>query len=227
MALNLFLYRKGKSLFHRIPAFIKLIFLFSFCSLVFVEKSYFLFLSLLICAASFFLAECSIRTFSNLKFLIFVSVFIIVIKSIDFSASGFSFSNKGIYEGLIYCARFSFVSFFAEIVFETTSSLEIRRCLENVENVIAFVFPPIKKINPSLIVSLAITFIPQVFETWNRVHLAVRSKSPQKRKSLHQAVSILMTELTALISCLIRSAETKRLSLLNRTSDSSLNDIKK
>jgi energy-coupling factor transporter transmembrane protein EcfT len=128
-------------------------------------------------------------------------------------------------EGFLYCSRFALISFFAEIIFETTSSLEIRICLEQIENAFSFIIPPLKKIRLSLIISLAITFIPQVFEKWNQVHLAVKARCPQKRK-LHQSVSILMTELTALISCLMRAAETKRLSILNRTYNS-LNDTKK
>lgn len=228
MALKLFLYRKGKSVFHRIPALVKLVLLFAFCSFVFAEKKYTIPVCLLICSASFVLAECSMNTIKNLRFLIYVSVFIVAVKSIDFiSSSGFSIDRNGMYDGFLYCARFTLISFFAEIIFETTSSLEIKRCLEMVERAVSFVFPPVKILKPSLVVSLAITFIPQVFETWNRVHLAVRARSPQKRKKLLQSVSILMTELTALISCLIRSAETKRLSLLNRTSSASLNDTKK
>ncbi|MCR5080488.1 MAG: energy-coupling factor transporter transmembrane protein EcfT [Treponema sp.] len=225
MAVNLFLYRNGNSFFHKLPAFIKLILMFTFCSFVFTEKKFILKVCILLCAISFILAKCRFNTIKNLRFLLYISVFIIVVKSIEFSSSGFSFNKCGMIEGVLYCSRFALISFFAEIIFETTSSLEIRICLEQIENAFSLIIPPLKKIRLSLIISLAITFIPQVFEKWNQVHLAVKSRCPKKRK-LHQSVSILMTELTALISCLLRAAETKRLSILNRTYNS-LNDTKK
>ena len=52
-------------------------------------------------------------------------------------------------------------------------------------------------------------------ETWDKVHLASMARSP-KKKNLVSATSILLSELEALLSCLIFKAETKRKAILNR-----------
>jgi biotin transport system permease protein len=73
-------------------------------------------------------------------------------------------------------------------------------------------------LNPALVISLAINFIPQIFETWNRVNLAARARSvSRKRKNLHTVITTAYLELQALFSCLLYQAETTRQAVLNRS----------
>ena len=109
-------------------------------------------------------------------------------------------------------------AFSAQTVFETTSSLEIKNALENAQEKIAKILPPVKKLNPSLSLTLAINFIPEIFETWNKVHTAALARSNTgKRKNLKNSIEMLFRELQSLLSCLLFYAETKRKALLNRS----------
>ena len=60
--------------------------------------------------------------------------------------------------------------------------------------------------NPALVLSLAINFIPEVFATWNRVDLAVRARSDDKGKNKF-SLRILGVRLTAFFLCLLERAE--------------------
>lgn len=99
----------------------------------------------------------------------------------------------------------------------TTSSLQMKSALEDAQNFIAKIFPPIKKINPALIIFLAISFIPQIFQTWEKIKLAARARSCGKNKYRNFLRNTFL-QFEALFSCLLFYAETKRKVLLNRSS---------
>lgn len=81
---------------------------------------------------------------------------------------------------------------------------------------IAHIFPPLRKWNPALVISLAINFIPQIFDTWSSVRTAARARTLSGKKSIAQAIRILYQEIQSLISCLLFKAETTRKAILNR-----------
>ena len=105
--------------------------------------------------------------------------------------------------GLLYTIRFLITAIAAQIVFETTSPLEIKESFG--------------KSNPALALALAINFIPQVFATWNQVHTAAMARTPNK-KGLLRTIPIVYCEIQAFFSCLLYQAEIKRKALLNRSS---------
>ena len=106
--------------------------------------------------------------------------------------------------GGLYTARFAITAVAAQIVFETTSSLEIKEAMG--KGVLG------------LTISLAINFIPQVFATWNRVHTATLARTPEGKRGLASSAYTAYCEIQAFFSCLLFQAETKRKALLNRSS---------
>ncbi len=120
--------------------------------------------------------------------------------------------KNGLLAGGLYTIRFFFASFACQMIFETTSSLEIREGFEDVHKGICSVFPFMRKFNLAFVISLAVTFIPEVFDAWNKVRLASRARQGKKKHFFRS----LMAELTALLSVLLGLAETKRKAILNR-----------
>lgn len=213
MKTTFFSYRKGNSFFHRISAHIKLWLELLFCIFVFLPDKYFFaindFFSLkfaicfLVCIASFFLSGRNLAVFAPLGYILILGIL-----------AGF---GNGIKFAITYSLKFLFTAFFSQIVFMTTSSLQMKSALEDTQNFIAKIFPPIKKINPALIIFLAISFIPQIFQTWEKIKLAARARSCGKNKYRNFLRNTFL-QFEALFSCLLFYAETKRKVLLNRSS---------
>lgn len=124
--------------------------------------------------------------------------------------------GNGIKFAINYTLKFLFTAFLSQVVFMTTSSLQMKSALEDAQNFIARIFPPIKKANPALIIFLAISFIPQIFQTWNKIKLAARARSCDKKKYRNFLRNIFL-QFEALFSCLLFYAETKRKVLQNRS----------
>ena len=69
-------------------------------------------------------------------------------------------------------------SLFSLVIFETTSRLEILDALTCLEDKTAIIIPFVKKIRLALILSITITFIPEIFNCWNKVSLAAAARTP-------------------------------------------------
>lgn len=217
MAVALFSYKNRNSLLHKIPAFIKILIIFSLCVFCFKETGYEkIKLPLCFCFSLllFFLGRGNIETLKPVPYIIFLGIFVTLLRMFNFFPE-FSFNRSGFYSGLIYSFRLLITAFSCQIIFETTSGTQIQNSLENIENLFSKFIPPVKKLHVALLVSLAINFIPLVFETWNKVHSACLARSP-KKKSIFYAAKILMCQTEALLSCLIFKAEIKRKAILNR-----------
>ncbi|MDO4505500.1 MAG: CbiQ family ECF transporter T component [Spirochaetales bacterium] len=217
MAVALFSYKNRTSVLHRIPSLIKILIMFSFCIFCFKETTYehiklpgCLAFSLLL----FFLACGNWTTIKSLPYVFILGAFVTVLRMFNFFPE-FSFNKEGFIWGILYTARLFITAFACQVIFETTSSAQIQDSLEQIENAFAKVIPPVKKMHGALLISLAINFIPLVFETWDKVHLASMARGP-KKKNLVSATNILLSEMEALLSCLIFKAETKRKAILNR-----------
>ena len=229
MALALFSYRKGTSVLHRIPAIIKIIFLFAFSFLAFSGSgsdslSFFentasvikLGISITLAAVLFILGGCYWKGFLKMKFILFLVLFIIVVRTVSFETGSFSLNSHGFSSGLLYALRFFLSAFCAEVIYETTSSLEIKAALEMVENLISKIVPPFKKLKSAFVISMAINFIPLVFDTWEKVHLASKARSSEKNTA-SSTIRALYCETQALFDCLFFRAETRRKAVLNRS----------
>lgn len=219
MGVTFFAYRKGNSFFHKLSPQIKLWLELIFCVFVFLPDEYFFAInefisikfaiSFLICVAAFFLSGKDFAVFKPLGYVLLLGVIAIFGNGIKFAIN--------------YTLKFLFTAFLSQVVFMTTSSLQMKSALEDAQNFIARIFPPIKKLNPALIIFLAISFIPQIFQTWNKIKLAARARSCDKKKYRNFLRNIFL-QFEALFSCLLFYAETKRKVLLNRSGNSHSSD---
>ena len=94
------------------------------------------------------------------------------------------------------------------VFFRTTSTFEIRDCLQNMEKAVTFG-------RSSLVLSsmfaLFLTFLPQIFATWTSLDLAYRSRGG--RRGLAKAFVLI----PLLVTMSIKRAGTTYLALLNRS----------
>ena len=226
MAIKLFAYKKANTLLHKMPALLKLIFLFSICIYAFssgilntmeevfckteiIKLSICFFCVILL----FILARFPWKSLKNLKFVFVLGAFLTIFKMLHFPLY---FDKNALVSGLHYTFCFFISALSAQLIFESTSSLQIKDALEKLQNLIALIFPPIKKLNPALIISLAINFIPMVFANWNKVNLAYRARK-NKKSGIIEAINNAFLQISAFFSCLLHQAETTRMALLNRS----------
>ena len=82
----------------------------------------------------------------------------------------------------------------------------------------AIIIPFVKKIRLALILSITITFIPEIFNCWNKVSLAAAARTPigknGKRKT---TVRIFNAQITAFFFNMLQYAEQVRRAICNRT----------
>ncbi len=222
----LFTYRRAQTLIHRSPAILKLIVLFVLSLTIFssAETSTLQWIILgahgLFASLCFILAKIPLNHLKKIAFVPLMGLFVTAFRV--FSFFPFSVDVYQIPAGLLYTARFLVATLFALIFFETTSTMQITDSLEKIQSVIARCFPPLKplfrKINPALIIGIAIGFIPRVFSTWQKVRLSAISRSePKSKLSFYSRILRIEVQFSALLSCMINSAETTRKAVLNRT----------
>lgn len=243
----LFSYRKADTPLHKIPGFIKIVFQFILCLLIFAgfnsKTAEIICLSVcsVIIFSAFILSKIHLKSLKKIRFVFFIGAFYTIFKVLGpLDLSNFSTENFRIIsrdknqqiilfsavvlfperfpDALLYTFRFFMSSLSAFILFDTTSPVEIKFAFETAQNHIAKIFPAIKKINPAMIITLAVNFIPQIFSTWRRIDLATKARlGKNRRKNPLAFIRILYAEMTALLSCLINQAETKRKALVNRS----------
>lgn len=243
---NLFSYKNSNSILHKTPVLIKLFLMIIICIFTFkgkfdssvseilslnviIRTSICFFISIL----AFVLSKAKLKTILQLKFVFILGFVITLFKMFRFTQylsqeelqtgyfinflSFMTIDVNGFASGILYTIRFFITTLFAQVIFETTSVLEIKEALESLENILAKIFPPIKKLNLALIISLSINFIPQIFSTWNKVKTASKARSNTKNQTLVTIVKTSLQELQTLLSCLLYQAETKRQALINRS----------
>ncbi|MBQ6673059.1 MAG: hypothetical protein IJM77_00320 [Spirochaetia bacterium] len=211
MAVTMFAYRKGSTLLHRMGAKLKILGLIALCIITFAGGNCDTYtavmsigiivrtaLCLIVTIALFAASGCSRTSFKPVKFVLIIGALMILFRVFNQPI------KDALAAGLLYTLRFLITAIAAQIIFETTSPLEIKESLG--------------KSSPALAVALAINFIPQVFATWNRVHTAAMARTPKHKKGLIRSIHIVYCEIQAFFSCLLYQAEIKRKALLNRSS---------
>ena len=207
----LFAYRKGSTPLHHLNARWKILFLIILCIVTFAGGMYetsdsvlnaALLIRTALCLAVtillFIMSGCSRTSLKPVKFVLIIGALMILFRVFNQPI------KDALATGLLYTVRFLITAVAAQIVFETTSPLEIKESLG--------------KSTPAVAIALAINFIPQVFATWNRVHTAASARTPKHKKGLFRSVHIVYCEIQAFFSCLLYQAEIKRKALLNRSS---------
>ena len=227
MAVALFSYRRGSSPLHKCPALLKIALLFALCLFVFAGSSVSSFDDLLSrntlahligglasSAVLFALSGARLCSVKRVSFVFVFGLFVTVVRMIHVP---FFFDAGALAYGVSYTARFFAASLASEVVFETTSPVEIGEALECLQGAIAHVIPPLKKVRVAEVLSLAINFVPEVFATWNKVSLAAKARGAARARG---KVGVVLQEFTSLFSCLLRFAEVKRMAILNRSGSS-------
>ena len=243
---TLFSYRRGNSILHKTPALVKLAILITLCIVTFKGGSYNYLIEITalpviirtsicfaISVALFILAKSKLKSLKQLNFVYVLGALMILFRMIrlpqfitaeetqnSFIVKVFPFlylDIDGLAAGVLYTIRFFITTLAANVIFETTSVLEIKEALESIQDFISKIIPPFKKLNLALVISLAINFIPQIFSTWNQVHLASIARSNPQNKNLAQSIHNASQQLQTLFSCLLYQAEEKRKAILNRS----------
>ena len=136
MALSLFAYRKGNSVLHKIPSIAKLSFLFVLCIFTYsggmsvtweelfsrkivIKLSGCFFASLTL----FFLSGAKWNSIRQLKFVFVIGGFVTLVKLIHIPLW---LDKDSLAYGILYTLRFFITSLAAQVIFETTSPLQIQ-----------------------------------------------------------------------------------------------------
>ena len=245
----LFSYRKGSTSLHRLPAVFKLIFQIALCASLFASPQSKAATAAILVAcggatiAAFAAARISLRELKRLRPILALGavyalfrVFAISPRALPADAGFRLFAHAGdslvffsvivlrasrVLDSLLYICRFFIAALSALIFFETTSPLQIKAAFEQIQGALAKVFPPLKRINPALTIALAINFIPEIFSAWGRISRAARARRPQGKGAAF-LVGGLYAQLAALLSCLVRYAETTRRAIVNRSAEEEL-----
>lgn len=153
-----------------------------------------------------FFSKSGIKSFFRLKAVLFIGLLFTVFKGLSLKSPFFNFQLAK--EGLVYGYNFFISTFVAVLLFETTTMLEIQNDLRKI--------PLIKKTNFPIILSITISFFPEIFTTWKEVSLAAKARNKNSSKSIIKKIKSLVAELSALFSCMLQKAEIKRKALLSR-----------
>lgn len=211
MVVSLFSYRRGNSILHRTPALVKLGILFVLCIVTFLEPVLWWKSALCALAAAILFALGGFwwPALRQMKFVLILGGLLTVFRmfQLDFTAAPYiRFVYDEMIAGIYWTIHFFITTWTAQTIFETTSSLEIQEAFEKTLGGKA-----------ALVLGLAITFIPLVFQTWTKVHLASQARSPRGKHSIAQTVRNLTMELEAFFSCVIQQAMTVQKAVSNRS----------
>lgn len=211
---SLFSYRNADSIVHRIPAWIKLLFLMIVTFRIFSSSGEEVILwarvgfYFILCLALLILAKTPLSSLFRLKFLVFLAAFLFSISLIN---------HSGIKNDVLYILRFFVTMMASTVVFETTSRLELLDFFSDIENALSRIIPPVKKLNLSLIFAVSLTFIPEIFSCWNRVLLSASARIPvNSRGKRIFTPEVYSTALTAFFLNMLHYAEDVRKTIQNR-----------
>ncbi|MDR1398774.1 MAG: energy-coupling factor transporter transmembrane protein EcfT [Treponema sp.] len=186
----IFRYRKGNSILHRIPALIKLFVLVLLTITIMFLPLYGICAGIVLLVIPALLCGFSVREqFADIKPALFYAFFLYLIGIFtQFFSIGFTIAllYPG-YEYALYLLRLILVMQLAALLFRTTTSIEIKEAICDVEIAIRRVLStlPFAK-NISLgakfgtSVALMISFIPALFELWEKINCAYRARGGER-----------------------------------------------
>lgn len=205
---SLFAYTKKDSVIHRTPAWLKLLVLFAVPITVYLTP---IRVTVILIPSFLFLALIS-KTGPKrfLKDLSPIVIYSILFLSIDvFSWLIFDRNSAVITQTSLYLIlRLLCAVEAASLFFRTTSIYETMQTLRKIESAITF---GKSSLTVSTVLSLFLSFLPQIFATWSELECAYRARGGRK------GIGKVTTLLPLLISLSIRKAQTTYLALLNRS----------
>ena len=205
---SLFAYTKKDSIIHRTPAPLKLLVLFAVPITVYLSPIQ---VALIMIPIFFILALISgIGPARFLKDLSPIVIYSILILSIDVLSWLIFRKNEQVITktSLYLILRLICAVETASLFFRTTSIYETMRTLGKIESALTF---GKSNLAVSTMLSLFLSFLPQIFANWSELESAYRSRGGRKGPG---KVTVL---LPVLISLSIRKAQTTYLALLNRS----------
>lgn len=122
-------------------------------------------------------------------------------------------------DGLLWASQFFIASLLALIFFDTTSTTELQDSFSSIEKFFSRFIPALKKKYISIYLTLVISFIPEIFASWEKVQNASRARQKtQSRITLKRRIAIFIQEFSSLLSLMLIKAMQKRQALMNRSS---------
>lgn len=240
---SLFSYRRASSILHKMNAGFKFfslillsLFLFSKINLlnlfhfqidnsVFIFQWIKVFFIFTLSSILFLIAKIPFSKILQLRAIVFLGLFFIVFKIINIDISftpdfhfDFSFHFLDGLDGFLWASQFFTASFLALIFFDTTSTTELQESFSTIEKFFSRFIPPLKKINISIYLTLAISFIPEIFASWEKIQKASRARQKtHSRIKLKRRIAIFINEFSSLLSLMLVKAMQKRQALMNRS----------
>jgi biotin transport system permease protein/energy-coupling factor transport system permease protein len=136
---------------------------------------------------------------------------------------------EGLTETGIYVSRLAIALLAGTVFYETTSSLDVRNALYGIQRLFARAtrrLPFLRRrgadkpaIDLALLFSLTISFIPRVFETWDRLNRSWDARGGKTRRGVRGALSRVSTLIPILIINLLGVAAVTERAIRNRSPD--------
>lgn len=211
----LFSYRNCNSVIHRIPCWIKLLSMILLTLSIFHAGIFSTALLLSFTFVIFFLAKTPFSSLFRLRFILWIALFTTLI-------SIFTKHPESLKNDALYIAHFFTTALFTLVVFETTSKIQILSTLSYIEDFLSKILPPFRKLHFALILSITITFIPEIFSAWNKISLSAASRTPLTKKGKRRiSIRQLNAQFSALFMNMIQYTEQVRRAVENRLHPSS------
>jgi len=172
-------YKKGSSVLHKTPASAKLIFLLALSLAAFFPGTEALSLAILTGIALIIFSLAIIAGIGPLSLLrgsaplLFIVMAVFLLQAVEFSPLALNFD--GLIESIIFCVRIGTAFAAGSLLFSVTTTGEIRNSLSRLEALLR-----LKKLKLSLCISLMLGFIPMLFQIWDDINLAWKSRGGKK-----------------------------------------------
>jgi len=197
---HLFAYRSGNTLLHRTPAGIKLLCMIAGTICAFSSSITVLITLSTILVILIPVSKMKLKTiYRNVIIVFWYALFIFIFRFAGKPLEKDVFMGE-LHETLLYIWQIATVLLTGTLFYETTSNMEIQHALSSIQN--ALIRLTGKKIHiPDLafLISLTITFIPRIFETWNSLVHAWNARGG----NLHRGIRGAWNRLTILVPLLI------------------------
>ena len=205
---SLFSYTKGNSIIHRAPAGLKLLLLLAIPITLYLTPIQVCLAFIPVLFAVALVARIELGLFlKDLRPIVIYSVMILTIDVLSYlisSKNGNIITKTSLFMILRLLCAIEAVSIF----FRTTSIYETTDCLQRLEGFLTF---GKSKLVVSSMLSLFLSFLPQIFATWKDLELAYKARGGRRGPAK------IITLMPRLISASIKKADTTFLALLNRS----------
>ena len=205
---SLFSYTKGNSIIHRAPAGLKLLLLLVIPITLYLTPIQVCLAFIPVLFAVALVARIEFGLFlKDLRPIVIYSVMILTIDVLSYlisSKNGNIITQTSLFMILRLLCAIEAVSIF----FRTTSIYETTDCLQRIEGFLTF---GKSKLVVSSMLSLFLSFLPQIFATWKDLELAYKARGGRRGPAK------IITLMPRLISASIKKADTTFLALLNRS----------